>query len=576
MAYQAFYTASGPLAVSDLRSYLWYRLSEMQLDRTQFLPRYWELARYFRPNLSRYSTDEQYRGPADWSSIINNTGTRALRTASAGLLSGVMSPSRPWFELRTFDPDLREDRRTKEYLHTVRNLLLKICNRSNLYGMASTFMTELLLFGTALMTHDEDYDDVATFSTYTAGSYMVSQDYKGDTTTFIRECQMTVAQLVQQFGMDNVSSWTRSLYEDGRRQLWIKVYHIVEPNSDAGEQIVPKRFPYRSIYFEAQGTGVESQGTRGERRLNVLSARGYHEFPAYAVRWEVTNEDVYGTNSPGMVALGDTKALQEEEVRKAQGIQKQVAPPLHGPPSLKNAKVATMPNGLTIYDDPTSAGGQGGLRAVYEVKPDVQALMLDINSVQRRIEDSFFVNLFLAITNMEGIQPRNELEINERNAERLLQLGPVLEHLHRDFLTRLITRLFNQATRNELLPPPPPQLEGQSVEPWYISSLARAQRAVAAQPIENIANFVAAMKQVDMTDGKKFNSDQAIDEYADALGSPPGVIVPDQEVQKQRKAEQEMAQRAQQAEISQMETASAKSLAEAQAASSAPLTGAFE
>jgi hypothetical protein len=54
---------------------------------------------------------------------------------------------------------------------------------------------------------------------------------------------------------------------------------------------------------------------------------------------------------------------------------------------------------------------------------------------------------------MQGVQPRNEREIIERNEERLLMLGPPLERIQRELLSMLIDRTFNQAIRADIFLP---------------------------------------------------------------------------------------------------------------------------
>jgi hypothetical protein len=48
---------------------------------------------------------------------------------------------------------------------------------------------------------------------------------------------------------------------------------------------------------------------------------------------------------------------------------------------------------------------------------------------------------------MEGVQPRNELEIIERKGEKLIQLGPVLERFENEALDPAIERTFNIMNR---------------------------------------------------------------------------------------------------------------------------------
>jgi hypothetical protein len=194
--------------------------------------------------------------------------------------------------------------------------------------------------------------------------------------------------------------------------------------------------------------------------------------------------------------------------------------------------------------------------------------MLDIQKVEARIDTAFYVDMFLAISNMEGIQPKNEFELSQRNQERLLQLGPVLERLHNEFADKLIDRTFAQCLRAGILPPAPPELKGQELKVQYISSLAMAQKAVATGGIEHMAAFVASLAAGGFQDvHDKFDADQAVDEMANAIGVPPRLIVADDIVAQQR------AERAKQMQAQQAMMAAQQMAATAKDASAAKTGG---
>ena len=46
--------------------------------------------------------------------ILDNTGTRALRTLAGGMMAGMTSPARPWFRLTTANPELDEEQAVKD------------------------------------------------------------------------------------------------------------------------------------------------------------------------------------------------------------------------------------------------------------------------------------------------------------------------------------------------------------------------------------------------------------------------------------------------------------------------------
>jgi len=519
------------------RDYLNQRVSQLELERQSFISHWKELSVNISPRRGRFEQTDRNIGTKRHKAIINSRGTQALGTARAGMFAGVMSPTRPWFEIGVPDPELSNSTNVRIWSTQVEAIMLEIFNTSNLYSMAPVMLGELLLFGTGCMTHVDDDENVARFYTHTAGSYMVSQNDKFEVDTLVREFMMTAEQMIEEFGMENLSIEVERAIEQHELHSWFNVRHLIEPNKDYKPDNPLSKFKkFISVKYEP--------GNNDKSKL--LSISGFDEFPAYVPRWALTGEDVYGTDSPGMITLGDVKGLQIQEKRKAQALDKMVSPPLVGPASIRNTTVASIPGGLTLYDgDPTRTK----LEPLYAVNLALGELIQDMDRTERRINEAFFVDLFLAITDMEGIQPRNELEISERRAESLLQLGPVLESIQGDFLDNLISRTFNQMLRAGLVPPAPPEIQGQPIKVRYISSLALAQRAVDTRPIQALASFTASLVGSGLSDGKKFNGDAAISKWAELTGAPAQLVVDDELIAEQRAQEAAIQKQQLQAEL---------------------------
>ena len=531
------------------------RLSSLKNERESFISHYKDIQNFISPRRGRFFISDRNKGERRNLDIINSIGSQSLRIAVAGMLNGTMSPSRPWFALETTDQDLMESEAVRQWLYKVELQLRRMLNESNFYHMAPSMIKDLLTFGTGCMSHEDDFQNVARFYTHTPGSYMIGQNDRLEIDTLVREFEWPVIQIVKKFGLENVSMSIKNQYDKGNYDSWYPVVHFVDPNPDhdINSPLSHKR-AFQSVYYEPGND-------RKDEKTKFLSISGFAEFPAYAPRWDVTEGDIYGTDCPGMTSLGDVKQLQIEEKRKAQGIDKMVNPPLSGPPSVRNIPVSGLPGGLTVYEGDDQ---KQKLSPIYQIQLPLQELRTDIDAVERRIEKAFFVDLFLAISQMEGIQPRNEFDLIQRNEERLIQLGPVLERLHGEFLTKLIDRLFNQAVKADIFPEAPTELEGAPLKIKFISTLAMAQRAVATADIDRIFQFSSALVGAGWTDAiDKFDADQAIDEYARAIGVPPKVIVSDEAVAQVREARAAAAQ--QQADMQMMQAGanSAKMLADA-------------
>jgi hypothetical protein len=156
-----------------------------------------------------------------------------------------------------------------------------------------------------------------------------------------------------------------------------------------------------------------------------------------------------------------------------------------------------------------------------------------------------YTDLFLAITLAD---PRNATvpEIVERREEKILMLGPVLQNHRKGLIQPLIERTFWIMMRQGRLPPPPPELEGTDLKVKMVGLLAQALEAVQATGIERFVGFVgqAAKAQVDAGEAPtaldKIDVDQAIDEYAIAVGVPPTVVRGDEDVAVTRQGRADM------------------------------------
>ena len=126
-------------------------------------------------------------------SIINSKGTTAVRTATAGLFAGIMSPARPWSSFSIVDdPELIEFGPVKFWIDDTEHKMRRIFNASNLYNMAPVMLEELLLFATGCMLEEEDFKTFKRFYTQTVGSYMIAQDAKLRVNTVVREYEIVL------------------------------------------------------------------------------------------------------------------------------------------------------------------------------------------------------------------------------------------------------------------------------------------------------------------------------------------------------------------------------------------------
>lgn len=513
------------------------RVSAMRLERSSWEFHWKEIQWYISPRSGRFSLGQTDRGNKKGQRIINGAPTQASKTLAAGMMSGLTSPARPWFRLLTPDPSLMEVAAVKQWLFTVEGRIRDTLARSNLYNCLPNLYRELGDYGTAVMLCESDDDTVVRFYPLTIGTYWLATDHRRDVDTLYRELVMTVRQVVDKFGIDQVSPATKSKYDAGQFEIQVYIDHMIVPNQERKlGKMDARNKAWSSCYWE-----------RGESTF--LRESGYDSKPFFAPRWDVLGEDIYGS-SPGMDALGDAKMLQVREKQFALAVDKHVDPPLVGSPDLRNLGVNALPGSVTFAN--TTQGGIG-LAPIYQVAPDYQGAMQDKQDIIGRIRDTYYANLFLMLSNMDD-PSMTATEVQERHEEKMLALGPVLERLNSELLDPLIDRVFSLMLKHgvstdpavSLIPPPPAQLNGQPLRIDYISILAQSQKVLQTGAIQQFVQFAGAMASMNPAVLDKVDFDQALDEFGTDLGVPPTCIKPDDQVAAIR------AQKAQQMQQQQM------------------------
>jgi hypothetical protein len=525
------------------------RLEELKAVRSPWEATWQALADYIEPTRLRLQSRQE--GPLSRSKILDSTGTFALKTLASGMHSGITSPARPWFRLTTFDPDLKDFGPVKVYLATVEQRMREVFQKSNIYPAFHTGYGDLGQFGQSCGILVEDSKETIRMQQLLHGRFWIARDETSRATTLYRQFRWSVQRIVARFGYDACSQPIKTQWDSGNYDKTFDICHAIEPRLSRDPQKIDKRNkPFLSNYWEFDHANDD----------RLLEESGFDENPIIAAPWELAGEDHYAL-SPGQIALGDVKMLQMEQTRKLEAIDKMVRPPMTGPTSMRNNPASLLPGSVTFVDDPTGKG----YRPAMEVNLRLSELMQDIRDTGNRINQAFYADLFLMISNMEGIQPRNSFEIAERKEEKLLALGPVLENVYNGQLAPTIDRTFNIMDRRDELPPPPPELENVELQIEYISILAQAQKAVATGSIERTAAFIGNLAGVKPDILDKFDADEAVDQYADMVGSPPSIIVADDKVKAIREAREQQRKAAQQAEMAATMAPAAKAGAEAAA-----------
>ncbi len=517
-------------------SHLESRLAGLRSWRWTWWSHWMVLAEFFLPRRAKWFivANLYNRGRHLNDSIIDSTGTIAMNTCASGIWTGLLNPARPWFKLDIGLPWIKLDEEAKAWFEDTEQRLYTVFAQSNFYESWAQAFQDLVVFGTAPVIIYEDKEDGIRCYVPCVGEYFLAVGSRLSVDTLYREFTLSVAQIVDMFQLENCPADVRELWSTGGASLDNEfiVAHAIEPNfaiARRGRQrgrvsAVPGRYTWREVYW-----------LRGRKTPMPLSVRGFHDLPFVCARGYVVSNDAYG-RSFCMDALGDNKQIQQETLRKAEFIEKGVRPPMGADPELKNEPASIIPAQITYVN---TSGQRKGFWPLFE--PNAQwlgGLMQDIEKVSNRIKEALFVPLFMAITQMAGVQPRNELELTKRDLERLQVLGPFIERFENECAGPAIRRVLGIMQRRGMLKPLPASLRGIPLSIKYQSIMRTAQKAAEAVGMKDFMQTIGAAAAGAQAAGvpspaRVVNWDKFARDYAELTNVPITLLFTEDEVEKQ-------------------------------------------
>ena len=497
---------------------------ELKSERASWTPAWKELSAYLAPTRGFFDGQTPNQGRRiDHKTLLDSDPCLAVEVLCAGMMSGLTSPSRSWFDLTLAPEELMNLPGAREWMFEIKKRLEDVFAKSNVYSVLHGFYQEISVFGTAAFLVEEDPQKGIRCRPFTIGEYALGTDAAGRVNRFGREFFMTAEQMKDTFGPEHLPPAVARECDENRTFRWHKIIHLILPNpAQNPARQDSAHMPYLSVYLTDNG--------------HLLRQSGYREFPVIAARWEVKNaSDVYG-RGPGWKCLGDVKMLQKMQKTKLVALDKSSNPPMMVSSNVQG-EVNLLPGGITRYNGTTDAA----VKPAYEVQPDLKSLEASIQSVRDTIRAQFFADVFLMLST-QNYSNMTAAEVAERHQEKLLVLGPVLERLKNELLDPLIDRAFNLLFRQGLLPPPPQSIEGLEMKVEYVSMIAQAQKAAGLSALVQGLNYAASLAASRPEVLDRVDYDRALEEGLTTLGVAPALLRSEQETRQIRAERMQAAQ----------------------------------
>lgn len=484
-----------------------------------------ELADYIIPRKA-VITEQRTEGEELTERVWRSVAIRANELLAARMQGALTSPSVRWFSLKTRDEEINSLYSVRTWLNKVEDILYLALRQSGFNQEMGEVYLDLGAFGIGGMLMEENPKEIPGFNGFldvalAPGTYAIAEAATGEVNTLFRFPKMTLAQCVEQFGLDSLPrDWQEAyrLEPDAEKEL----IHAIEPRKVNN----PKRkdtlhLPWASVWV-AKAEKV------------ILLESGYHEFPAIVPRWSKTTGEVYG-RGPGHTALPDIRTLNRVWELSLQAAAKRIDPPGFVSSDSNVAELDQRPGMQNTVD-----GDPGKAWTPLESGGDAQLADLLKKDLENEIRNTFYWDQL----QLDSTRQMTLGEVQRRLEIMQQFLAPVLSRLESEGLAPLLNRKFNLMWRAGAFPPPPPELRGQELDIEYEGPLARSQKATRLAGFGEFTSLTEPMIARNPAVADNLNDDKAYRDLGEIAGLPADYFRDEKERDQLRatRAEQEQMQ----------------------------------
>ncbi len=498
------------------------RQTKLESEKTNFMVRLQDVADLVAPH--REDIRGTYlKGEQKGKKIYDGTALGAAVLATDGIHGYHVSPAFPWFKYAMNRKQVNKISEVREWLQEIEFNMYQALNRSNFYSEMWMYIYDGMTAGTATIFGEEDLNEERiSFETVHPGEIYIAENRYGEVDIMHRKRKQTARQLVQKFGLDNLTAPIKQVYEKSPFTEF-DILHAVFPREEYDDRMKDaKNKKYASVWLLPAGN-------------HICRISGFDRFPFAVWRYMRSGKEPYGI-SPAMLAIADIKGLNLMDKCDLGARQMAIDPPLNVPSYLEG-KVEWKPRGINYLEN----AAKDKISAAY-TGANFPATDTIIERKQKALKERFHVDTFLMLSALEGRGKRTAYEVSEMMAEKAAILGAELGPLNTE-LDDLNEIVYNIELAAGRMPDPPDILyelaandSSLRYDPVYMGPLAQSQREkFAKEGIRKFFTEIAPIVQVKPETLDKINGDAALDILAEINNVPQELIFSDDEVAKTRK-----------------------------------------
>tara|TARA_R110000796_G_scaffold43790_3_gene107423 strand:- start:1520 stop:3190 length:1671 start_codon:yes stop_codon:yes gene_type:complete len=452
------------------------RNETLKEDRNLWDSFYRDVVDYIRP---RKQTAEESRTPG----IIRHKHFDSTAPHAANTLALVMADTLTPKAIRWFGFKLPEASPLKQFnanqnvmnwFKTVEDGVRYALDQSNFYPVINEIYLDFNSFATICLYVEESElkqkgFNGLTFRALPIASYVFAEDDAGLVDTVMREYELTARQYVQRFPGGTIPNViAKSLKETPDDKF--NFLRVVAPTQELGSKV---KFPFASVDILV------------DQHL-VVDERGYKEFPYMVGRWDKASGETRG-RGPAAIALDDIKSLNQLRKLELIGLEKAVNPPILAPEDGFIGTVKLGSNSIIYSRNPKD------VRTLpTELRLDLSSLKA--NDLKQSIRDIYLTDQL----NIPRTKQMTASEVSVLRSEMERLLGPTISRFESEVLGPMLNRTVGIMFRTGALPPPPQEIQNlEAIDIEYVGQLARSQKMVEVESIQNWISLIAQFGQID-------------------------------------------------------------------------------
>jgi hypothetical protein len=517
--------------------YILDRFAVLSSDRSYWDTLYELVADYLTYRKESF-TSEDVKGEFLTDQIFDNTAVNSNDLMASAMVNALYPRGIKTFKInpaKTFS----RSQQNLDYFSKITKIQTDLMDnpKANLMNALSECLLEEGAYGTsavAFMENKEEEERTETpfiYKCYNIKKSYIDENDKGIVDTIYYKYQYNIRQLVEKFGLSNVSNNSRIKYENQDLDAKVIILQAIEPSKNIYGPTKKTRKKYASIYLEKDNN-------------HILQERGYDDLPVIVVRFQKRSDEVRG-RGPGISALPEIIQANAQKESIIMAEEKMLDPPLAilDVGGFGNQSVDTSAGAINPFSVTGNLGAHAPIFPLFTVG-DITPALSTLQELKQTIKEHFYLDRLLDLPgkNKEMTVP----EVQIRNNLRGKSLGTIFGRQETELFIPLITRTFNYLLENDYLgvkagsekeqellkkgvspediltfPPDVEEAIKNNLDVYeieFISPASRMRRNEEATGLLNFLSSIMAAAQIDPSVLDNVNFDKFLHKMADLFG----------------------------------------------------------